>query len=55
MGFILVGDVARAGIYTHLIRDRIPLDAIDFELMKKKPQLMAFQAKDRAKMLGGAK
>ena len=55
VGFILVGDVARAGIYTHLIRDRIPLDTIDFELMKKKPQLMAFQAKDRAKMLGGAK
>ena len=26
-----------------------------YELMKKKPQLMAFQAKDRAKMLGGAK
>ena len=53
-GFILIGDVARAGIYTSLIRERTPLDTIDFELMKRKPQLMAFTTEQRAAKLGGA-
>lgn len=54
-GFILIGDVARAGIYTSLIREKTPLDTLDFELIKEKPQLMAFAAKERAVKLGGAK
>ena len=54
-GFILIGNVARAGIYTSLIREQTPLDAIDFELLKQKPQLMAFAADQRAVKLGGAK
>jgi len=54
-GYILIGDVARAGIYTSLIRERTPLDTIDYDLIKEKPQLMAFTAKDRAVKLGGAK
>lgn len=41
-GFIIMGDVRRAGIYTSLIRERTPLDTIDFELVKHSPQLMAF-------------
>jgi len=53
VGFILIGDVARAGIYTHLIKDRIPLDTVDFELIKDKPQLIAFSQSARSKMLGG--
>ncbi len=52
-GYILVGDVARAGIYTSLIRDRVPLDTIDFELVSENPQLMAFSRVQRDKMLGG--
>jgi NAD(P)H-nitrite reductase large subunit len=52
-GYILVGDVARAGIYTSLIRDQRPLESIDFELIKDKPQLMAFSRAEREKMLGG--
>ncbi|MGE5328345.1 MAG: NAD(P)/FAD-dependent oxidoreductase [Deltaproteobacteria bacterium] len=52
-GYILVGDVARAGIYTSLIKEKKPLDSIDFELIKDKPQLMAFSRVDREKMLGG--
>lgn len=43
-GFILIGDVRRAGIYTSLIREQIPLSTIDFELIKHSPQLMAFAA-----------
>lgn len=50
-GFILIGDVARAGIYTALIREKTPLDSIDFELIKERPQLMAFSSKERAERL----
>lgn len=54
-GYILVGDVARAGIYTSLIRKETPLDTIDFDLIKERPQLMAFSKTERQKMLSGAK
>lgn len=54
-GYILIGNVARAGIYTSLIREKTPLDSIDFELIKEKPQLMAFTRKERAKKLSGVK
>lgn len=52
-GFILIGNVARAGIYTSLIREQVPLSSIDFELIQEKPQLMAFSRAERAKQLGG--
>lgn len=47
MGYIMIGDISRAGIYTSLIRNRTPLDEIDFELIKEKPQLMAFPPQTR--------
>lgn len=50
-GFILIGNVARAGIYTALIRDKTPLNTIDFELIRERPQLMAFSGKERAHKL----
>ena len=53
VGYIMIGDVDRAGIYTSLIRERKPLNTIDFELIKEKPQLMAFSKRERAKQLGG--
>lgn len=52
-GVIMVGDVARAGIYTDLIRERKPLEEIDFDMIKESPQLMAFSKKDRKAQLGG--
>lgn len=52
-GFILIGDVSRAGIYASLIRERTPLDTIDFDLIKENPQLMAFSKLEREKKLGG--
>lgn len=52
-GFILIGDVACAGIYTSLVRERTPLDSIDFGLIRQKPQLMAFTREERAEKLGG--
>lgn len=53
VGFILIGEVERAGIYTYLIRNSIPLDTIDFDLVKKNPQLLAFSENYRRKTLGG--
>lgn len=50
-GYILIGDVARAGIYTALIRNRTPLSSIDFERICEKPQLMAFTAQTRRALL----
>ena len=53
-GYILIGDVARAGIYTALIRNRTPLSSIDFKLICEKPQLMAFTARTRRDLLSNA-
>ena len=53
VGFILLGNIDRAGIYTALVRERTPLSSIDFELIRDTPQLMAFSATERAKKLGG--
>lgn len=54
-GFILMGEkIANAGIYTSLIREQIPLDTVDFELLKKKPSMLAFSAERRKEKLGGA-
>ncbi len=54
-GFILVENTEKAGIYTSLIRERTPLDTIDFELICKVPGLMAFSRKTRAEKLGGVR
>ena len=52
-GYILIGNVEKAGIYTSLIRERTPLDTIDFALICEKPGLMAFTKEDREIKLGG--
>ncbi|MCI9449574.1 MAG: NAD(P)/FAD-dependent oxidoreductase [Clostridiales bacterium] len=52
-GCIIIGDVERAGIYTSLIRERIPLDSIDFDALKKSPALIPFSEEYRGKKLGG--
>lgn len=51
VGFILIGDVDRGGIYTSLIRDQVPLDTIDFDLIRQHPQLMAFAKGSRDEKL----
>lgn len=53
VGYILLGDIERAGIYTALIRNRTPLDTLDFELIMEKPQLLAFSRAERQRQLGG--
>lgn len=52
-GFILIEKTDRAGIYTNMIRNAIPLDSVDFEKMKKIPNLFAFSEEYRRKKLGG--
>lgn len=50
-GYILIGDILRAGIYTSLIREKTPLDEIDFDLIKKSPALAAFSKTARGEKL----
>ncbi len=54
-GFILVGNIDKAGIYTSLIREKTPLDSLDFELICKEPTLIAFSQVERSEKLGGGK
>lgn len=54
-GFIMIGDVSRAGIYTSLIRERTPLSSIDYTLLFRQPCLAAFSRKFRDEKLGGVK
>lgn len=50
-GYILINCIERAGIYTSLLRDRVPLDSVDFDLLKRSPALMAFSREARADKL----
>lgn len=52
-GFILIGSVERTGIYTSLIREKTPLDAIDFDFTKKIASNMIYSQEKRRKMFGG--
>lgn len=53
VGFILVGNTQRAGIYTSLIRGKTPLDSIDFDLLQKNVTTVAFSSETRRKFFGG--
>lgn len=53
-GYILIGNTARAGIYTSLIRERTPLSSIDFDLLKKDTTFAAFSRESRINKFGGA-
>ena len=52
-GFIMIGDVARAGIYTSLIREKTPLESLNIDLLYKNPSLAMFFSKNRRKKLEG--
>lgn len=52
-GYIMLGNIEKAGIYTILVREKTPLDTLDFELICKMPGLMAFSKEERAEKLGG--
>ncbi len=46
-GFILVNLPERAGIYLKLLKERIPLEAVDFEALKTSPAWSAFSPEAR--------
>ena len=46
-GFILIGREERAGIYTSMIRERIPLVDVDFDLLKRAATNAAFTEEKR--------
>lgn len=52
-GFILIGDIKRAGIYTNLIRQQVPLSSVDQETLFKHPALMAMGKEYRLEKLAG--
>ncbi len=52
-GYILIGNTDRAGIYTALIREKTPLNSIDFDLLKKVTTFAAFSAESRKAKFGG--
>lgn len=53
VGFMLIGETARAGILTSLIREKTPLAEIDFELLKKITTSAVFSSKMRRNKFGG--
>ena len=53
VGFVLVGNTERAGIYTSIIRQRTPIDSVNFNNLKKNPNLSVFDAEYRGKKLKG--
>lgn len=54
-GYIMIGDVKRAGIYTSMIKEATPVVDMDLELLKQKPQMMLFNKNRRLEKLGGVK
>lgn len=51
-GYILIGEISRAGIYTSLIREKTHLEEIDINLLKNSPQLLVFNKNTRKAKLG---
>ena len=52
-GFMLIGGTERAGIYTSLIREKVPLDTIDFDSSVKFASNSIFSHETRRKKFGG--
>ena len=53
VGFIIIGDVKSAGIYTNLVRNQTDLSGLDFEALKNDPNLLPFGEIYRRKKLRG--
>ncbi len=52
-GYMLVGNVERAGIYTNLIRTKMPLSELQFLNLIKNPNFETFPSEYRRKIFGG--
>ena len=52
-GFIIIGKNERAGIYTSLIKNKVPLDTLDFEALRQGASTLIFSKEERKKIFGG--
>jgi NAD(P)H-nitrite reductase large subunit len=52
-GYIMIGSVDRAGIYTSLIREQTPLDEVDMDILRSSPKLLIFSKAVRKQKLAG--
>ena len=52
-GFIIIGETVRAGIYTSMIREKTPINTVDFDFTKKVASNLIFSEKNRRKKFGG--
>ena len=52
-GYIIIGDVTGAGIYTSLVREKTDLCDVDVDKLKKDATLAMFLPETRRKKLGG--
>lgn len=52
-GYIIIGDVTGAGIYTSLVREKTDLGSVDIDELKKNATLAIFLPQTRRKKLGG--
>lgn len=53
IGFIIIGDVKSAGIYTNLVRTQADISAFDFNILAENANLFPFGKNIRRKMLRG--
>lgn len=54
VGFILVGDIERAGLFVHLIRERVPVASFQEKLLDERFGLVALPAEYRKHMVLGS-
>ena len=54
VGFVLVGDVEKAGLFVHLIRERFPLYSLKDKLLDERFGLVALPAEYRKHLVQGA-
>lgn len=52
-GYIMIGNIDRAGIYTSLIREKTSLNDVNTDILKKNPTLAMFLPEIRRNKLGG--
>ena len=53
-GYMIIGDVNRAGVYTSLVREKTPVDTLNKAELLRSPSLAVFSADTRKQKLGGA-
>ena len=53
-GYMIIGDVNRAGVYTSLVREKTAVDTLNKAELLRSPSLAVFSADTRKQKLGGA-